>query len=115
MNVRIALLLDREHQIGQTFLLDVDTIEELSSAMRNRIFPLLQLYFFDDWAKIRAVLSNNAYVTVKTVQALGTESDAIEEEREVFDRLPGDDPRWQDVDQYRKIYEQDGPSESDVS
>ena len=115
MNERIAVLLDREHQIGHTYLLDVDTIEKLSEAMRNRILPLLQEYFFDDWSNIRAVLGGNAFVTAKKVQDLKTDSDAIEEVREVFERLPGDDPAWQDADQYRKIYGEDGPGKTEVS
>ena len=51
MNERIAALLDREHQIGHTYLLEIDEILKLSDAFRNRILPLLQEYFFDDWAK----------------------------------------------------------------
>ena len=62
MNDRIAALLDREHQIGHTYLLGVDRIDALSEAVRNRIFPLLQEYFFDDWAKIWAVLGRNAFI-----------------------------------------------------
>ena len=115
MNERIAALLDREHQIGHTYLLDVDTIGNLSNAMRNRIFPLLQEYFFDDWAKIRAVLGRNAFVTVKRVPDLRTDADAIEEPREIFERLPNKDPAWEAPDQYRKIYEEDARSETDTS
>ena len=65
MNERITTLLDREHQIGHTYLLGVDTMEELSYAFQNKIFPLLQEYFFDDWSKIRAVLGQNGFVTTK--------------------------------------------------
>ena len=115
VNERIAALLDREHQIGHTYLLDLDTIGKLSDAMRNRIFPLLQEYFFDDWAKIRAVLGCNAFVTTKQVPDLRTDPDAIEEEREIFERLPNDDPAWEDPNQYRKIYEKGGPGETDGS
>ena len=115
MNERITALLDREHQIGHTYLLDVDTIGKLADAMQNRIFPLLQEYFFDDWAKIRAVLGRNAFVTVKRVQDLRTDPDAIEEAREIFERLPNEDPAWEASDQYRKIYEENVPSETDVS
>ena len=115
MNERIAALLDREHQIGHTYLLDVDTIGKLSDAMRNRIFPLLQEYFFDDWAKIRAVLGRNAFVTVKRVPDLRTDPDGIEEPREIFERLSDKDPAWKDPDQYRKIYEEDVPGETDMS
>ena len=115
MNERIAVLLDREHRIGHTYLLDVNTIEILSDAMRNRIFPLLQEYFFDDWAKIWAVLGRNAFVTVKSVRDLRTDPDAIEEAREVFERMADDDPAWEDPGQYRMIYEEDAPGEMDVS
>ena len=106
MNERIATLLDREHQIGHTYLLEVDTIGKLSDAMRNRIFPLLQEYFFDDWAKIRAILGGNAFVTVDEVQELRTDPDMPEETRRIYDRLPFDDPAWEEPGQYRRIYEE---------
>ena len=81
MNERIAALLDREHQIGHTYLMFVDTMEKLSAAMRDSIFPLLQEYFFDDWAKIRAVLGRNAFVTAVTVQDLRVDPELPEEPR----------------------------------
>ncbi len=115
MNERIAALLDREHQVGHTYLLDVDTIGTLSDAMQNRIFPLLQEYFFDDWAKIRAVLGRNAFVTVKPMPDLRTDPDAIEEAREIFGRLPNQDPAWKEPRQYRKIYQEGGAGEADAS
>ncbi len=49
-------LLDREHQIGHTYLFDVNDTEQLLRAFQNKVFPLLQEHFFDDWPKIRAVL-----------------------------------------------------------
>ena len=37
----------------------------------NRIFPLLQEYFFDDWSKIRAVLGANMSLSAsKTLRDL---------------------------------------------
>ena len=112
MNERIAALLNREHQIGHTYLLEVDTIDKLSDAMKNRIFPLLQEYFFDDWAKIRAVLGGNAFVTVDEVQNLRTDPDMPEETRRVYDRLPFDDPAWEEPGQYRRIYEEGSEREA---
>ena len=112
INERIAALLDREHQIGHTYLLNVDTIEKLSDAMQNRMFPLLQEYFFDDWAKIKAVLGRrNKFVTVDRVQDLWVDPEMPEEERKIYDRLPTDDPLWEDPDQYRKIYEKGAAGE----
>ena len=113
MNERIAALLDREHQIGHTYLLEVDTIDKLSESMRNRMFPLLQEYFFDDWAKIRAVLCRNAFVTVNRVQELRVDPDMPEEAREIYGRLPAGDPAWEDPGQYRRIYEEDSSREAE--
>ena len=42
MNRRITVLLDREHQIGHTYFLGVDTLAALASTFRTRILPLLQ-------------------------------------------------------------------------
>ena len=113
MNERIAALLDREHQIGHTYLMDVDTIGELSNAMQNRIFPLLQEYFFDDWAKMRAVLGRNAFVTVDRVQDLRVDPEMPEETREIYGRLAQSDPAWEDPSQYRRIYEEGAARETE--
>ena len=53
MNRRIAVLLDREHQIGHTYLLDIDSLAALANRFQNRIMPLLQEYFYDDWRRSR--------------------------------------------------------------
>lgn len=104
MNDRIAVLLDREHQIGHTYLLDVDKFPKLSDTFRNRIFPLLQEYFFDDWAKMHAVLGNNAFVSEKNVDIRLEEHEPMDGDRVVYERLPDDDQRWEDPEEYRKIY-----------
>lgn len=109
MNERIALLLDREHQIGHTYLLNVKTMEKLADRFRNRIFPLLQEYFYDDWRKIRAVLGNNAFVQERPSED-GYRTDLAEDfgldsaSHKVYDRLPLDDESWKDAEQYKQIY-----------
>ena len=80
INERIALLLDREHQIGHTYFLGVDSLDKLTSVFRDSVFPLLQEYFFDDWAKIRAVLANNAFVKPAPMPPFPT-PDLIDEDR----------------------------------
>ena len=104
MNERITTLLDREHQIGHTYLLGVDTMEKLSYAFQNKIFPLLQEYFFDDWSKIRAVLGRNDFVTQKNVPNLFLGLEQADEDRTIYERLPGDNSRWTDPEEYKKIY-----------
>ena len=104
MNERIAALLDREHQIGHTYFLEVNDLRKLSDTFRNRILPLLQEYFFDDWAKIRVVLDNNAFVTGKRVDIRTAELEPVDEDRFVYEKLPNDDKRWMNPAEYRKIY-----------
>jgi len=56
MNQRIEYLLDRDHTIGHSYLMGVDTFDKLEHLFREKIVPLLQEYFHDDWEKIQLVL-----------------------------------------------------------
>lgn len=107
MNERIALLLDREHQIGHTYLLNVETMEQLADTFRNRIFPLLQEYFYDDWRKIRAVLGNNAFVRERRLDDPGTRALAEQfghaEDDRVYERLSFSNDEWKNSEQYKRI------------
>ena len=110
MNERIALLMDREHEIGHTYLLKVESIEDLADRFRNRIFPLLQEYFYDDWRRIDAVLAGNAFVQKAKAgdgysKRLIEELDLFDEDRTIYSRLPDDNPAWTDAGEYQKIYE----------
>ena len=104
MNRRITALLDRERQIGHTYLLGVDTVEELSDAFRNRIFSLLQEYFFDDWSKIRAVLGGNSFVREQETPSLLPDREQADEERKIYERLPHEDSKWRAPEEYQRIY-----------
>jgi 5-methylcytosine-specific restriction protein B len=66
INERIEALYDRDHCIGHAYLTglaevtgDQARFEALTSIFRNRILPLLEEYFFEDWHKIRLVLADN--------------------------------------------------------
>ena len=59
INERIEYLLDRDHQIGHAYLTNVQNHADLCAAFRDRIIPLLQEYFFNDWAKIGLILGDN--------------------------------------------------------
>ncbi|WP_461537491.1 McrB family protein [Spongorhabdus nitratireducens] len=66
MNRRITFLYDREHTLGHAFfmpLVDISDEDErfqaLQSVFRDKVIPLLEEYFFEDWDKIRLVLADN--------------------------------------------------------
>ena len=72
MNKRIEVLYDREHTLGHAFLIPVldalnvggdnvqnNAFSELKNTFKNKIIPLLEEYFFEDWNKIRLVLGDN--------------------------------------------------------
>lgn len=65
INARIEFLLDREHTIGHAYFLGAfaanPTLDGLADIFRNRIVPLLQEYFFEDYAKIRLVLGDASF------------------------------------------------------
>lgn len=59
INQRIEYLYDRDHIIGHAYFISVKKLTELNHAFANKIIPLLQEYFYDDWEKIRLVLADN--------------------------------------------------------
>lgn len=103
MNRRIRFLLDREHQIGHTYFLGVEDIEGLRVVFQKQIVPLLQEYFYDDWAKIDAVLAGNGFVTtVKCPKEL--KGGNLVDDGNAYEVLPFDDSEWKRAGVYRKIY-----------
>ena len=61
LNRRIEVLFDREHTLGHAYftpLRDSPTIQTLGEIFRDKVIPLLQEYFYDDYEKIRLVLGD---------------------------------------------------------
>ncbi|EAI0323987.1 AAA family ATPase, partial [Campylobacter jejuni] len=62
INTRIEYLLDREKTIGHAFFVSVENLEDLKKVFQNKIIPLLQEYFYNDYALINAVLNHNGMI-----------------------------------------------------
>jgi len=63
LNDKISKELDREHQIGHSFLMKVKNSVELKRAWENKIMPLLQEYFYADYDTLSKIIgSNSAYL-----------------------------------------------------
>ena len=59
INERIEVLYDGDHLIGHAYFINVRSFKDLCQTFSNKIIPLLQEYFYDDWAKIQLVLADN--------------------------------------------------------
>ena len=62
INKRIEVLYDREHTIGHAYFIPLkadNSIENLANIFKNRIIPLLQEYFYENYERIRLVLGDN--------------------------------------------------------
>jgi len=94
INERIEFLLDREHTIGHSYFLNINTFEDLVNVFKNYIVPLLQEYFYDDFEKIKSIFDNNGFITSKNI-SLNNQIKSIYKLNEEALKVP---------DNYKKIY-----------
>ena len=56
INKRIELLIDKDHQIGHSYFIGIQNIDDLRRTFKDKIIPLLEEYFYGDFGKIGLVL-----------------------------------------------------------
>jgi hypothetical protein len=61
INNRLTALLTKDHTIGHAWLMNLDNVEDLQKAFKNKILPLLQEYFYNSYAKIGLVLGDEFF------------------------------------------------------
>ncbi|CAM3995681.1 AAA family ATPase [Deinococcus marmoris] len=97
INTRIERLLGREQMIGHAYLLGLPaTLEGVASALRERILPLLEEYFFEDWGKIREVLGDDGKPAgMQFIERVGNGPDI---------RYHRNDAAFKDVEAFVRVY-----------
>ena len=107
INDRIEYLYDRDHMIGHAYFIDCDSFDALQSIFKNKLIPLLEEYFYDDWEKINLVFNNNSFIdnTTKYNQNelfSNCEFDDFNDEKVLY-KLNVDALKIEE--EYKKIYE----------
>ncbi|EAI2859898.1 AAA family ATPase [Campylobacter jejuni] len=108
INTRIEYLLDREKTIGHAFFVSVENLEDLKKVFQNKIIPLLQEYFYNDYALINEVLNDNGMIFEdkkddKYLQKIKN-LDSVNSERNIYNIASFDDKIWDKIEIYQAIY-----------
>ncbi|MGL4712676.1 MAG: McrB family protein [Shewanella sp.] len=128
LNERIEILYDREHTLGHAFFIPVRNLKNevkeeeafamLVSVFQNKVVPLLQEYFFEDWQKIRLVLGDNQREThLQLIETKELKNNDLEglfgkkhdlnpygEALTLYKLKMFDEPVWRDAEVYRRMY-----------
>lgn len=59
INDRIEKLIDKDHKIGHSYFLNINSLKELKQVFSDKVIPLLEEYFFGDLGKIGLVLGGS--------------------------------------------------------
>jgi 5-methylcytosine-specific restriction enzyme B len=85
LNQRIAALLDRDHQIGHSYFLAIDSPSDLHFVWFYRVLPLLQEYFYNASDRLHALLGDDFLEKHNPGKLNATLSDLIDAESPRYD------------------------------
>lgn len=103
INTRIEYLLDREKTIGHAFFIGVENLNDLKNVFQNKIIPLLQEYFYNDYALIDIVLNKNGMLEKQDINNnyLKNMTEFVENDKIIYKF--SDSQKW-DETTFKKIY-----------
>jgi 5-methylcytosine-specific restriction protein B len=118
INDRLDFFLDRDHRIGHAYFIPVLHLTDLRMAFKLKVIPLLQEYFFDDFARVTAVLSTAASAPPLVQKERlrfgelfpGKPAERVSIERDRFNVTP--EASWTE-DTFTGIYETTTPTAAD--
>jgi 5-methylcytosine-specific restriction endonuclease McrBC GTP-binding regulatory subunit McrB len=58
LNRRLLMLHDRDHLLGQSYLMKCRSLENVRITLRDQILPLLREYFHEDYGRVQRVLGD---------------------------------------------------------
>ena len=105
INKRIEVLIDKDHQIGHSYFIGIQYLEDLRRTFKDKIIPLLEEYFYGDFGKIGLVLGG-AFIELvenKTTFPKNFEyEEGFSEDKKIYHITSFSD--WK-VDTFKSIYE----------
>jgi hypothetical protein len=69
INTRLRILKDSDHTIGHAWLWSVSNTRQLQLVFENKILPLLQEYFYNDYEKLGLVLGDVFFKSSKQIDS----------------------------------------------
>lgn len=85
INQRIEVLVDKDHQIGHSYFIGIQNLDDLKQIFKDKIIPLLEEYFYGDFGKIGLVLGRSFIYqeenTAKFPKNFAYENDFLEDKK----------------------------------
>jgi len=111
INKRIEVLIDKDHQIGHSYFIGIQDLEDLRRTFKDKIIPLLEEYFYGDFGKIGLVLGGKFIESVENEIAFPknfTYEEDFLEDKKIYHITPFKD--W-DEKAFKSIYGKVGNAE----